>query len=184
MREALAEIRDDRPFFETEHGPIHTFKDHRITLPATFDDEYFRHMQWAHLAAGGSGGGMRWPNRNPHSLTPGMREAQRAMAAFLPLIDWVRFRRQPVEVPTGDPAVACIACADGRQAVLFLLRTAPLLPCGRVDPTLRPGLALDITVLGVATSFDTVSGQTLDAREAGPGWVAPPFGACLAVAVR
>ncbi|TIL77742.1 MAG: hypothetical protein E5Y81_12695, partial [Mesorhizobium sp.] len=35
--------------------------------------EYFRHLQWAHLAAGGAGGGMRWPNRSPHVLTPGMR---------------------------------------------------------------------------------------------------------------
>src|SRR6185312_9536778 len=46
VREALAEIADARPFFDSEHGPIHTFKDHRRTLPAAFDDEYFRHMQW------------------------------------------------------------------------------------------------------------------------------------------
>ena len=80
VREALAEIADGRPFFDTEHGPIHTFKDHGITLPEPFDDEYFRHMQWAHLASGGAGGGMRWPNRHPHRLTPGMRAAQQAMA--------------------------------------------------------------------------------------------------------
>jgi mannan endo-1,4-beta-mannosidase len=47
VREALAEIRDGRPFLDTEHGPIHTFKDKRRTLPEAFDDEYFRHMQWA-----------------------------------------------------------------------------------------------------------------------------------------
>jgi mannan endo-1,4-beta-mannosidase len=94
MDEALGEIRDDRPFFESEHGPIHTFKDHRVTLPAAFDDEYFRHIQWAHVASGGAGGGMRWPNRHPHALTPGMREAQRVLAEFLPLVDWRAFRRR------------------------------------------------------------------------------------------
>jgi mannan endo-1,4-beta-mannosidase len=80
---SLGEIRDQRPFLDTEHGPIHTFKDKHKTLPAAFDDEYFRHMQWAHLASGGVGGGMRWPNRKPHTLTPGMREAQRGLSEFL-----------------------------------------------------------------------------------------------------
>ncbi|WP_292650779.1 hypothetical protein, partial [Mesorhizobium sp.] len=56
---ALGEIRDGRPFLDSEHGPIHSFKDKKITLPEPFDDEYFRHLQWAHLAAGGAGGGMR-----------------------------------------------------------------------------------------------------------------------------
>jgi mannan endo-1,4-beta-mannosidase len=46
IREALAEITDTRPLFDSEHGPIHTFKDHGVTLPDAFDDEYFRHMQW------------------------------------------------------------------------------------------------------------------------------------------
>jgi hypothetical protein len=65
IREALSEIRDGRPLFDSEHGPIHTYKDHGMTLPEAFDDEYFRHMQWAHFASGGAGGGMRWPNRLP-----------------------------------------------------------------------------------------------------------------------
>ena len=64
VRRSLAEIRDGRPFLDTEHGPIHSFKDKHITLPEPFDDEYFRHMQWAHFASGAAGGGMRWPNRN------------------------------------------------------------------------------------------------------------------------
>ncbi len=135
VREALAEITDQRPFFDSEHGPIHTFKDHRITLPEPFDDEYFRHLQWAHLASGGAGGGMRWPNRNPHCLTPGMRRAQRSLADFLPLVDWSRFDRRPIDVLVSDPTVASFGCGDARQAVLLLLRTKPLLPDGRVDPT-------------------------------------------------
>jgi mannan endo-1,4-beta-mannosidase len=63
VRECLGETPPGRPFLDTEHGPIHSFKDKKLTLPEPFDDEYFRHMSWAHLAAGGAGGGMRWPNR-------------------------------------------------------------------------------------------------------------------------
>ena len=125
VREALAEIRDTRPFFDSEHGPIHTYKDHHRTLPAPFDDEYFRHMQWAHFASGGAGGGMRWPNRNPHRLTEGMRVAQRGLAAFLPLIDWPRFARtnwnEAVEISA--PGFAAFACGAPDQAMVWLLRT-------------------------------------------------------------
>ena len=184
VREALDEITDGRPFFETEHGPIYTFKDLRITLPAEFDDEYFRHIQWAHLAAGGAGGGMRWPNRNPHSLTTGMREAQRALAGFLPLIDWPRFRRRPINIVCDDPAVACIGCSDGSQAVLFLLRTAPLLPDGRVEPISRPGVRLSLPFEGTATAYDPVAGRLVGSSRAEPQWLTPPFATCLAVAIR
>lgn len=59
IRAALAEAAIGRPVFDSEHGPIHTFKDRKRTLPEPFDDEYFRHIQWAHLASGGAGGGMR-----------------------------------------------------------------------------------------------------------------------------
>ena len=107
VRQSLAEITDTRPFFDSEHGPIHTFKDHKRTLPAPFDDELFRHMQWAHLASGGAGGGMRWPNRKPHRLTPGMHLAQQHLAAFLPLLDWHHFPRTNVSATlllhTTDP---------------------------------------------------------------------------------
>ncbi len=183
VREALAEITDDRPFFETEHGPIHTFKDRRIVLPSEFDDEYFRHIQWAHLAAGGAGGGMRWPNRNPHCLTPGMRQAQAALARFLPLIDWSRFRRRAVDVACDDPNVTCIACADEHQAILFLLRHGPLLPDGRLDPAIRPGVTLDLPATGAATPFDPLTGHAVGPPVAGPRWSTPPFAACLAAAV-
>ena len=63
--QALAEIRDARPFLDTEHGPIHTYKDKQRTLPEAFDDEYFRHMQWAHLASGG--GRRRHALAEPHA---------------------------------------------------------------------------------------------------------------------
>lgn len=185
VREALHEIVDGRPFFDTEHGPIHTFKDHGVTLPEGFDDEYFRHMQWAHMAAGGAGGGMRWPNRNPHCLTAGMRAAQRGLADFLPLIDWRRFRRRPVEVACSDPGVVCIACADEGQAVLFLLRTGPLLGDGRVDPMRRPGVELGLPAGGEAVFFDPVAGTVIGRMASAGGWSStPPFGACLAIAIH
>ena len=164
--DALAEVRDGRPFFESEHGPIHTFKDRGVTLPAPFDDEYFRHIQWAHLASGGAGGGMRWPNRHPHALTPGMRAAQRALADFLPLVDWSRFARRPLsgalvvrDAATGRPLarrtadatppaaapvvdadgeVAAFACGDDAQAVAFVLRADALGADGRVRRDVPP----------------------------------------------
>ena len=186
VREALAEITDGRPFFDTEHGPIHTFKDHKVTLPEPFDDEYFRHMQWAHMASGGAGGGMRWPNRNPHALTHGMRAAQRALANFLPLIAWSRFARRPLDLVPNGPGVAALACGDDHQAVVFLLRTTPLLPNGQVDPAPRPGVSFPRPAPAAArvTFYDPVSGTLLSEAEATADVQTPPFGACLAVAIR
>jgi hypothetical protein len=176
IRGALAQIHDSRPFFDSEHGPIHIFKDRHITLPESFDDEYFRHMQWAHFASGGAGGGMRWPNRHPHQLTAGMRAAQNALARFLPLIDWHRFRRRNLNDEVGSTSgdLALFACGDEDQALAWLLRTDSIGPDGRlrrdvapVDATLSlPGLragdyrvtAWD-TCLGNATSVTTLRHQ-------------------------
>jgi len=172
VRRALAEIVDGRPFLDSEHGPIHTFKDHHRTLPAAFDDEYFRHMQWAHVASGGAGGGMRWPNRHPHTLTPGMRAAQRALSGFLPLIDWARFRRRNLndEVAVEGGAFATFACADDRQAVVWLLRTDTVARGGmlrRDAPPARARAAVPALRAGRygVTVRDTVAGATLSSWE-------------------
>jgi len=148
VRDCISEIEDDRPFLDTEHGPIHRFKDHHETLPEAFDDEYFRHMQWAHLASGGAGGGMRWPNRHPHSLTPGMRSAQHAMSGFLPAVDWIRFARKNVSQAltlidnagriVGEERVARFGCASSTQALVYLLRRDTLLPTGLLDRHAAP----------------------------------------------
>jgi len=122
---AISETSDQRPVFDSEHGPIHSFKDRKIVLSEPFDDEYFRHIQWAHIASGGAGGGMRWPNRHPHVLTPGMRNAQAALSRFLPLIDWSRLDRRCLNDAVGVLAkgVAAFGCGDRDQAIVWLLRT-------------------------------------------------------------
>lgn len=165
VRAHIAEIADGRPYCDSEHGPIHRFKDKKLNLPEAFDDEYFRHMQWAHLAAGGAGGGMRWPNRNPHRLTDGMRAEQGKLARFLPEIDWLSFRREAIDVEAAaEGAVHAMACGDDRQALVYLLRGDALGPDGRLDRA-APALAVDVSVPGLAdgryrvTLWDTVAGE-------------------------
>jgi mannan endo-1,4-beta-mannosidase len=195
VRECLAEATDGRPFLDTEHGPIHTFKDRKVSLPEPFDDEYFRHVQWAHLAAGGAGGGMRWPNRHPHRLTPGMHTAQRALSAFLPLIDWPRFRRRSIDVRVADaPAdLAAVSCGDAGQAVIWLVRRDSLGADGRlrrdVEP-IRPHLAVPGLAPGryAVTAFDTGIGWacgsiTVEGHGGDLAFETPPFDTDLAIAI-
>jgi mannan endo-1,4-beta-mannosidase len=129
-RRAIAEMPHLRPFFDSEHGPIHTYKDRHRTLPEAFDDEYFRHMQWAHFACGGAGGSMRWPNRKPHVLTRGMHRAQLALSKFLPLIGWTTFRRRPLCFHDRH----IFGCGDDAQAVVWVLRADTIGPTGMLDP--------------------------------------------------
>jgi mannan endo-1,4-beta-mannosidase len=167
VAECIAETVDNRPFLDTEHGPIHTFKDKRRTLPEPFDDEYFRHMQWAHLASGGAGGGMRWPNRKPHSLTQGMREAQAGLSRFLPLIDWGRFERRcwNERIDLSSRAVLGFGCGDESQAILWVLRRKTGAD-GMVDTSAQP-LPLELRCPARAGksykifTFDTRNGRVL-----------------------
>jgi mannan endo-1,4-beta-mannosidase len=195
VSEALGEIRDRRPFFDSEHGPIHTFKDRHLTLPEDFDAEYFRHMQWAHFASGGPGGGMRWPNRTPHRLTVGMRNAQRAFAGFLPFIDWGRFQRRNCsdEVRISSPRVAAFCCACEEQAVLWLLRRDTVLPSGRLDSEAEP-VALEVTLPQMRggdfrlLAWDTFRGRPVSEWEQSHGggpmrFRTPPFRSDLAIGV-
>ncbi len=173
--DALGEIDDGRPFFDSEHGPIHSFKDHRRTLPEPFDDEYFRHIQWAHLASGGAGGGMRWPNRHPHVLTPGMRQAQLALARFLPLVDWLQFRRRPLgadlHVASG---IAAFGCGDAAQALVWLLRREPILPDGCIAQHEAPAR---VQVPGLADgAYEAVLWDTRTGTERGRLTARPEMG--------
>jgi hypothetical protein len=196
VRRSLLEIRDGRPFLDTEHGPIHTFKDKHITLSEPFDDEYFRHMQWAHFASGAAGGGMRWPNRHPHRLTDGMRQAQKLLAGFVDLIEWPRFCRVNLneEVKVSSPHLHVFACGDNAQALLWLLRKDTLTKTGMLDRAAAP-MAPQVVIPGLApgryhiTSWNTSTGPVGTPIEAhaqeGTGLVfgAPAFVADLALAV-
>ncbi len=203
VEESLSEIHDGRPFFDSEHGPIHRFKDKHETLPQAFDDEYFRHMQWAHLASGGAGGGMRWPNRHPHSLTAGMRVAQRAMAAFLPTVDWLRFGRKNVTAAVvlttvegkvvATKQVARFACATDDQAVVYLLRRDALNADGQLAVAVVPlllSLSLPVLSLGTysVTVWNTVGGapirvETQSALQQ-PTFTLPPLEGDYAIALK
>jgi mannan endo-1,4-beta-mannosidase len=156
--ECLAEIRDGRPFFDSEHGPIYNFINKKKTLPEPFDDEYFRHLSWAHLASGGAGGGMRWPNRHPHTLTHGMRRAQKAMAEFVGAIDWTRFQRRNLsaEVAVTGPFHA-FACGDDRQALVWLLRHDSIGEDGLLRRDVD-ALPVNLTVPGLADGRYRVRG--------------------------
>jgi mannan endo-1,4-beta-mannosidase len=114
---------------------------------------------------------MRWPNRNPHRLTDGMRAEQGKLARFLPEIDWLSFRREGVDVEAAaDGQVHAMACGDDRQALVYLLRGDALGPDGMLDRA-APALAVDVSVPGLAdghyrvTLWDTVAGE---ARERVP----------------
>ncbi|MDB5351501.1 MAG: hypothetical protein JWN86_2748 [Planctomycetota bacterium] len=194
---ALGEIRDGRPFTDSETGPIHTYKDLGITLPDVFDLCYFRHMSWAHLASGGAGGGMRWPNRHPHTLTPGMRQAQGVMGDFARLIDWQSFASENISariVACPDELLA-YACADDRQAVAWVLRARDLLDVeGELPyrPILRDAtLELPAMTPGLydVSCMETHHGHTLceTTVESGGGpflLELPPFRHDLAIALR
>lgn len=123
MSAAVAQCPPDRPLLDTEHGPIHAFKDRHVTLPDAFDTECFRRTQWAHLASGGAGGGMRWPYRHPHVLLPAMHDAQAVLAKFLPLIDWGSFRRRPMgkRLTVSDFSGLAVGCGDQHHAIVCLM---------------------------------------------------------------
>jgi mannan endo-1,4-beta-mannosidase len=196
VREALGHLPPARPYFDSEHGPIHSFKDKKKTLPEAFDDEYFRHIQWAHLASGAAGGGMRWPNRRPHVLTTGMRRAQSGLAGFLPLIDWGRFHRRNLnaEVRTEGP-VHVFACGDDRQALAWLLRNDgvdPATGCLRNDIAPAavqlgvPGLADGPYDIGIWNTREGALERHQQARSRGGHLhiVLPAVGPDVALAIR
>ncbi|HZG69090.1 MAG TPA: hypothetical protein VEZ12_20320 [Herpetosiphonaceae bacterium] len=198
VRHALARIAPGRPYTDTEHGPIHLFNDHKRMMPETFDDEYERHLMWAHLATGGAGSGMRWPARRPHVLTPGTRRSLRSLAGFTRLIDWRAFMPQDAagEVMVATEGLLVFACRDPRQAVIWLLRCMPEKAPRGVLPIRPPLRDVAIEVPGfdggafVVNCWDTHAGQSLgtQAVRVGPDsvlrLVLPEVGNDLALAVR
>ena len=138
---------------------------------------------------------MRWPNRSPHVLTRGMRRAQAGLAGFLPLIDWPRFRRRNLNgaIALDDPTIVAFGCGDAAQAVVWLLRTRPKLPDGRVDGSRIAAVTVGVPGLApgryTVTAWDTALGREhgrQDAVATGNGVVSVtvPLGADLALALR
>ena len=138
---------------------------------------------------------MRWPNRSPHRLTPGMRRAQRVMADSLPLLDWSHFRRRPLtgKMRAAKRSVHCFACADNSQALVYLLRSDTIAKDGTTNRDART-IVSEIRIPGLhpgaykVTAWDTENGLskqfdiphfTDDAMVI----ATPPFVADLALAV-
>lgn len=120
VRYALSQIRDGRPYTDTESGPID-----RWVSDESFDNEVHRQMTWAHFAAGGCGTGMRWPYRHPHNLTEGMHRNQRAVAQASNDINLQTFfpcdagaRLHP------SKGLLAIGSADRNQAVIWIRSNA------------------------------------------------------------
>ncbi len=154
MQQALGECPADRPLLDSEHGPIEAFAARRVSLPDDFDSDCFRRTQWAHLASGGAGGGMRWPYRHPHVLLPEMHRAQSVLAGFLPLIDWRSLRRRPLgaRLIAHDFAGLACGCGDDRQAVICLMPAASQAgrPAALEVAGLEPG-DYDVTQMNTVT---------------------------------
>ena len=125
-----------------------------------------------------------------------MRQAQKALAGFLPLIDWPRFRRRNLygEVAIDTGGIAILACGDDSQAVAWLLRTDAVTEYGRLSRVVRPAYPW-IGIPGLApghyqvTNWGTERGVTLGQsetrHEGGALTIAPPgLVTDLAIAIR
>lgn len=115
---SLEAITDDRPYFDSESGPI----DNWIESPV-FDQEYHHNMSWAHLAAGGAGSGMRWPYSNPHWILPELRDNLLGLARVASTIDWANFPSENINnrLRVERDNIARIGCSDGQTALIWLL---------------------------------------------------------------
>ncbi|MFN8527143.1 MAG: cellulase family glycosylhydrolase [Anaerolineae bacterium] len=115
---SLQQIRDRRPYFDSESGPIDDW-----IARTDFDQEYHNNMSWAHLASCGAGTGMRWPYTNPHFILPELRQNLLAIARFASTIDWAQFRSENItqRVMVSDRRVLKAGCSDGQTAILWLL---------------------------------------------------------------
>lgn len=187
VRYARARVPKGRPFTDTEHGPIHLFNDQKKMLPEAFDDEYERHLMWAHLASGGAGSGLRWPARHPHVLTAGIKRALHSLARFTRLLDWRTFAPHDAagEVQTRLAGMDVFACGDGRQEVVWLLRDTEQI-AHNVPLTLRgfcPG-QFQITLWDTATGCSPGAFPATAAADGTLRLLLPSLGRDLALAVR
>ncbi len=112
---AVAQIRDNRPYMDTENGPIDKW-----IAGVKLDNEVFHAMSWAHIASGGAGSGLRWPYRNPHHLTEGMLDTLKVMQTFTKAVDWKRLAGTHVPIKVvGEKGAALCAFATAKSALIW-----------------------------------------------------------------
>ena len=128
-RHGRAQTPKNRPFFDSEHGPIHLFNDRKRWLEEQFDIEYEHNLMWAHLCSGGAGSGFRWPARHPHVLLDGHRKSFGALANFSRLLDWNTFQHEDatplLQLRGTRREVVPFALGDGAQGCAYFLRRPP-----------------------------------------------------------
>ena len=84
---------------------------------------------------------MRWPNRKPHVLTPGMRVEQSRLAAFTGEIDWSRFDRRCLTGTLAAEGCAVFGCASGTKRSFICCAptgSRPMAACARMPDRSRP----------------------------------------------
>lgn len=160
---ALEAINDNRPYFDSESGPIDKW-----IANVAFDTEYHHNMSWAHLAAGGAGSGMRWPYTDPHFILPELRNNLLGLARFASTVDWAHFTSRTItrQMNTGTRAVVPVGCSDGQTIVGWLL-----LDTRQEDAETLAGVTLTITgVLGdgayTIEFWETYEGRLLETAAA------------------
>ena len=187
----------NRPFTDSEHGPIHLFNDHKKRCPKPLttstsgtdvDAPGLRRRGQRHALA-------RPPSA---SMTEGMLKSLRSMAAFTRLIDWRHFAPHEAagDIRMQAKNVLAFGISDGLQAVLYLLRGNPvrnapglLKTCEATEPfpislrNMTPG-PYSITLWN--TREGCAEGQlTATASENGVlQWTLPCLGNDLALAIR
>jgi mannan endo-1,4-beta-mannosidase len=126
-----------------------------------------------------------------------MRRAQQALAGFLPLIDWTKFRRAGLNsaLESSSDAAACFGCGDDAQVVIWLLRKDSIGPNGTLCTDAKP-VDLRIRVPGLpagrysVTGWDTREGRICAVFEVQKGSEpclqvqVPPFATDLALAIH
>lgn len=137
--QSLAEIRDNRPYFDSESGPIEDWIE-----SSSFDQEYHHNMSWGHLAAGGAGSGMRWPYTTPHWILPELRDNLLGLARFTSTIDWAHFASRSIvsDLSISHRNIIKAASSDGQTAIIWLL----------LDTRREPALSFE----GVSVTVDDV----------------------------
>jgi len=161
IRHVTSRLVDDRPYLDTEYGPISHFFD--PALPEVDPDTYVEwshDLSWSHFASGGAGQGLPIPAARPDEpLRPGQvnrsaglhiwpecARSSRALKAFAGMVQWDRFVRRPADrlVSVSDPRVYCIASGSPEQVVAWLVRDTRARDVARlVEHALRSGPTCD-----------------------------------------